>query len=180
MFDGFLRFYGQFLQSFTGTLEFIISVKIFPGIFLGSHGWVQRYGYHFVCVVVQGIQLFRAWFKAVSIGIYQFPVNFVFFPFLRIFQLAELEVVFFIIPFKGGLYNAADIGGALANACDSIFSGIVSFQYIGYRSIFQGCKVLILRERHRGEFHGLFSVVDDKRGKMPCPYIVHQHRENMV
>ena len=80
-------------ESLKGSFEFPILVKVFLRILLRREGGIQGNGDHFVRVVVQSLQGLCPGLGVISIGIQQFAVDAVSFPFFRVLDLGELQVI---------------------------------------------------------------------------------------
>ena len=122
----------QLGEGLVGALQLVVPVKVFPGVFRGGEGGIQGDGDGLVGIVVQCFQGFVSRPGAVAVGVQQLAVDPVGIPFFGILDLPQLQVIFFHVALQGGLDDAAQVGGLLADAGDGAPFGIVVFQQGGH------------------------------------------------
>ena len=168
-------------DSFFGTLQLSVFIKIFFGILCRSQRRIKWNGDLLVGIIVQSLKRFAALLKPVSVGVDQFAVNFEFIFLGSIVQLFFLDVIFFSVTFQSSLYYATKIGRFLVDPCQQTLGSIISLQHgrntvKSFAAVFTA-KLLIRKDT---VFHRFFSAVDNIRSELSVLDLFHQAEEGVV
>ena len=113
----------------------------------------------------------------ISVSLQKFPVDFVGFTFVRIFQLASLQIIFLSVSFQSRLYDVTEIGRFLPDPGDPVFNCVVGREYLR-----NGVKLLTRTSFQMGQWDRckllrLIVPLVDGRMKFLFPYLIQKQRK---
>ena len=116
------------LQCFCGSLELVVTVKIFLRVLCSSHCRIQRNRGGFVVIIIDCLQFLRSRRQAVSIGIQKLSVYAIFLPLFGIMHLFFLKLQGSPASLQTCLNDLPQINGTLPNPGSEFLLRVILFQ----------------------------------------------------
>ena len=141
---------------------------------------VERHGNRFIGVEIDTVQLARARFHLVAVGVDHLAPDTIFIALFRVFELLFLQPVFAAAAVQRVARDMAQVVGALAHSGHGVFLSIIFLQEFGNGIKRNAPAIAVAGQRERGIFNRFVSLVDDIRAVIVPADITDQGGKRIV